>query len=163
MKTRIFLIYIILWALNTSCFVTKYTHYQVMDMAILNKSEDEILNNLGIPYEKRTEGSYEEWFYYDLGRRAINIGIPSASDSVTNITVRPLNFLKGDGASMMTNDYLKVTFQNGRATSWTAKGINYTVKEFSPVATIAACFLVAGVAVVAIGITVFYVYMTGFE
>ena len=55
--------------------------------------------------------------------------------------VKPLNgFNGGTNIYMMTKDYLKVTFQNGRATTWTATGINYTVKKFSPARTV-ICFL----------------------
>ena len=140
MKINIFILFFVIAFLNSSCYSIKYTHTQVMNMAVTNQSKDGILNNFGIPTEKRVAGSYEEWIY-DLGQRTISIGLPSTSN--TTIRVNPsydrasinTNTYGGGVISRTYNTYIKITFQNGRASKWETAGVDYTVTKNEPAQT----------------------------
>jgi len=159
MKARLLLICFIFLLFASSCYVVKYTHSQVMDMAILDKTEDEILNNFGIPDERETEGYFEVWSYYDYGQKPISIELPSSSASRTNIRVNPsygvanrtADIYEGGVIYRRANDYIKVTFQNGRAIQWSTSGIDYTVEEFKPVKTV---FTIIGSVVLSTGLVI---------
>lgn len=105
-------------------------------MAILDKTEDEILNNFGIPSEKNTEGYYEEWSYYDFGRKPITVESASA-DGISQISVNPsygsgtqnTGIYEGGVIYRRAGDYIKITFQNGRAVQWSTSGVDYTIEE----------------------------------
>jgi len=123
-------------------------------MAVLDKTQDEILNNLGTPSEKKTEGYYEEWFYYDFGQEIISLELPSASK--TNIRANPVygtanrsaNVYEGGIVSREMNDYIIITFQNGRVIKWATAGIEYKVEEISPIRTV---FFVLGTVALSVG------------
>jgi len=148
MKARLLLICFIFLLFTSSCYEVKFTHSQVMDMAILDKTEDEILNNFGIPAEKEAEGYFEVWSYYDHGQKPISIELPSSSASRTKIRVNPsygvanrtADIYEGGVIYRRANDYIKVTFQNGRAIQWSTSGIDYTVEEFKPPKTVFTIF-----------------------
>jgi hypothetical protein len=137
---NIFIISIILTIITSSCYVTKYTHSEVMNMSVTNQTKDGILKKFGIPSQKKSEGSYEEWIY-DLGQRTIVLGLPSTSN--TKINVNPsynsadlrTNRYGGGAISSTYNNYIKITFQNSTAIKWETQGVDYTVTENKPGAT----------------------------
>ncbi len=159
MKIRLLIAWIVLLVFLPSCYEVKYTHSQVMDLAILDKTDDEILNNFGIPAEKSTEGYFEEWSYYDFGRKPISIKLPSTSGiSVVNVNPsygsknRSADIYEGGVIYRRADDYIKITFQNGRAIQWSTSGNDYTIEEIKPVSsflTISGSFiLITGLALI---------------
>ena len=137
MKIKLITIAVIITILNSSCYVTRYTHSVTMSMAVLDKSRLEILNNFGIPTEKKVKGSCEEWIY-DRGQRTTNIGSSSTSNSLVKINLlyyyptNNRNIYGGSAGSSTFNNHFKIIFQNGIATEYKT-GINDPFRNHDPV------------------------------
>jgi hypothetical protein len=127
-----------------------------MDEVML-QSKDDILEALGIPDEKKSEGSYEQWIWYG-DQRTVSINRPSYS--TTNATVIPgynqvnanvnTRTYGGGSISRTYNTYVKITFKNNIATKWDTQGVDFSIKEASGGRTLIAILLSIGVVVITV-------------
>lgn len=130
----------------SSCTQTIYTSQQ--NMSRFNNKQD-IVNEFGLPTQKRTGEGIEEWIY-DYGTVSTRTGF---GNSNTNASV----YGNGNTAygSATTNSafvtrfdtyskYVKFTFNEstGKLTNWQSQGVNLSVKKKSPGKTV---LLVLGV------------------
>lgn len=134
MKRILFLL--IVTFLASSCYVTKYTHQEVMDEMVIGQTKEEVIKAVGIADERRTEGHYEEWIYYG-NQRSVTYNRPG----YTNATVRVnpgINTANVNsrtyGGKSVTRDatsYIKLTFYDGVVTKWDSQGVDLSEKEYS--------------------------------
>ena len=139
MKTKLFAILVLVITLN-SCMTVKHTHSEVEDgIEKLLKDDtitkDDIIEQWGLPTQKRTEGVYEEW-YYDLGTESTSISSPSYTN--TRVNSGPYNTAKiksnsygGGSVTNSINKYMKYTFKNGQAIKFETQGCDLTQKELN--------------------------------
>lgn len=130
MKTFLYTLTLLL--ILSSCTMTKYTHSQVMNNAVNGKTKEQILQEFGIPTEKRVEGNYEEWIYV-LGQRSISLSPPSSSRSTVKVypsrATIDTRYSASMGMTRTVEDYIKITFQGDKAIRWNTQGVDYTVTE----------------------------------
>lgn len=116
-----------------------------MDEVVLNSTKDDIIQVFGLPDEKKTEGSYEEWIYL-RGQRTISYRQPTYSRSIVNVKpvyddlyadVNTMNY-GGTSYSRTIDVYIKVLFQDGIAVSWDTRGVDYSERDVSAGATLGA-------------------------
>lgn len=133
MKNKLFLFFVVLMFLTSSCSVTRQSHTQVMEQAVLNQTKYGILSKFGRPTLERKVGVYEEWIY-DIGKRAITLG--ESSSTMRNVNEKSPSYFASSnpnaaGSGSLSNtykSYIKITFLNGRVTKWETQGVDYGVK-----------------------------------
>lgn len=107
----------------TSCMVTKYTHTEVMNGKLKDKSKDGLINSFGIPDKKKVEGNLEEWiWYYGQEKHPADIATLLMGNDI-------------GGSYNTTDKYLKITFQDDTFLKWETQGLDYSEKETSLVGT----------------------------
>ena len=118
-----------------SCTKVIYTHEQVLDQYM---SKTEVMKRFGIPTEKMTKDSTEEWLYrYDSYNTITQHSVEEYHNTQT-ATVTEFNRYKR---------YLIFTFDlKGNVIRNDFQGVDLTVKKKDPVATVA--LITAGVVVV---------------
>lgn len=137
------LIFIAVLLLVSSCYVTKYTHQEVMDELVVGQTKEEIIKAVGIADERRTEGNYEEWIYYG-DQRSITYNRPGYTNATvqvnTGTNTANVNSRSYGGSSVTKNttSYIKLTFYNGIVTKWDSRGVDLSEKEHSSRGTLIA-------------------------
>lgn len=135
MKRVLFLL--IVPILASSCYVTKYTHQEVMDEMVIGQTKEEVIKAVGIADERRTEGHYEEWIYYG-DQRSVTYSRPGYTNSTVQVNpgINTANVnSRTYGGSSVTRDatsYIKLTFYDGVVTKWESQGVDLSEKEYNP-------------------------------
>jgi len=154
---------IALLLLLSSCVAVKYSHKEIMDNVVIGQTKEEIENKLGMPSEKRKEDNNEVWIY-DLGKKTITKGFPPTPLYVTYFPIDRILFDTIPGTDEINRKYryfIKVTFQNNKATKWRTQGLDFTIKEKSPALTKIA--IISGITVVLAPILFVIIVNNNFE
>jgi hypothetical protein len=138
MNPKLLLILLIITILNPACCVTKNTHSEVMDIAVLNKSKFEIANTFGIPNEKKVKGSHEEWIY-NLDK---NKNSTEPMPKLTYLTkFSPVyysypsnrnNYIGNNDVISIYNNNFKIIFKDGFATEYKTQ-VYYSDYKHDPI------------------------------
>jgi len=128
MKKSLLFLCAVIAVLNTSCSVANNSHSQVMDSEVINQTKFGILNKYGNPTQKRILGSYEEWTY-DMSKSSVNKKRLSPNVISSSDQAAGNSYNRGSSLSGTYNNYMKITFHNGRVTKWETKGVDYGEKS----------------------------------
>ena len=127
----------------SSCYTVKFTHQEVMDLAMQSATKSDVLNIWGIPTHKKSEGRYSEWVY-DYGTNYLTLSNPTTTD--INVNTNPYVLAPeiqartygGESYNIAFQHYVKFSFYDDKVQSWKSVGMDYTVKEKDQEKTIAA-------------------------
>lgn len=129
--------------LTQSCYTTKYTHQEAMDLALLGATKDEIIQGVGLPDSKQVEGAYEQWVYHrgqviktsvrpvrTTSNASAVAGSRNLYGDVNSVNVASNSYsFGGSSTSRVYDKYVKLLFKDGVVVSWDSQGVDYSVVE----------------------------------
>ena len=129
--------------LLSSCYVTTYTHSEVMNETVMGATKEEVIANLGLPDQKQTEGEYDQWVFhggtvtrtYNHPSRTITTGSAATGSrniygETSSVNVNANTWSFGGGSTTRSyNRYIKLLFKNDIVIDWDTQGCNFSEKR----------------------------------
>jgi hypothetical protein len=117
----------------SGCTTVLQSHSDVMSSYA---TKDEVKNRLGLPSEKREDGSYSEWIYsYGQSIRGVSSNLYGNNTRITNYT--------------QNDKYIKFVFNGNYMTKWESNGVDLGVKKTDIKNTVILTALGLGLVIVA--------------